>query len=121
MSIAMATWNQIIFGESQSFLPRLFIPSSDATLRPVRVNYVLKLTIIEGESICTQCFVSVSWFQSHPSRFVLGKPAEVGVEICLREMAFILLYLFISCLVGTVYSHMYANNWRKPISCSTTY
>ena len=116
-SIAVATWNQIIFGESQSFLPRLFIPSSDTTLRPVRVNYVLKLTIIEGElfvlNVLCQCFKVTL------QGLFLENPLKYGVEICLREMAFILLYVFISCLVG-VLTHV-GNSWRKPISCSTAY
>ena len=76
-SIVMALWDQDIFGHAPTFLPRLFVNPVDANLRPVRINYFLKLSYCTSEVVHTHHFVCVSWFQPHPSRFSIGKPAQI--------------------------------------------
>ena len=76
-SIVMASWDEDIFGSSPTFLPRLFVNPIDAALRPVQIDYFLKLSYFLSDSVCSQFFVRVSWFQPHPSRFSIGKPAQV--------------------------------------------
>lgn len=74
----MASWDENIFGRSPTFLPRLFVNPNDAALRPVRIEYFLKLSyFLSGSEGSQSCFVRVSWFQPHPSRFSVGKPAQI--------------------------------------------
>ena len=76
LSVAMAKWDENIFGSS-TVLPQLFVNPIDGTLRPVRINYFFKLSFIVSEQVSTLCLACVSWFQPHPCRFSIGKPAQV--------------------------------------------
>ena len=77
MSVAMAKWDEDIYGSSPTTFPRLFANPIDATLRPVRINFFLKLSYLVSDVVYTHYFVYVSWFQPHPCRFSIGKPAQL--------------------------------------------
>lgn len=76
MSVLLATWNEDVFG--QDFLPSSLQNPADANLRPVKVNYFLKLSYhAQSDTVHTHTFISVSWFLHHPSRFEFGKPVQL--------------------------------------------
>ena len=49
----------------------------DATLRPVKIGYFVKVSYTINTILSSMCLVIVLWFQPHPCRFVFGKPAQV--------------------------------------------
>ena len=77
-SISFAAWNEKIFGPSPTSLTctRLVNPE-DTTLRPVRIEYFVKMSYTVNDIADNMCLVVVSWFQPHPCRFEIGKPAQV--------------------------------------------
>ena len=78
--IALACWDDTLFGCCPTPLAcSTLINPQDATHRPVNIKYFVKIsyTVCNSNSVHTMCFVVVAWFQPHPSRFEIGKPAQV--------------------------------------------
>ena len=81
-SISFAKWHEELYGPPTTSLDmsgsRMVNPE-DNSLRPVKIHYLMKISFLinTSESIHTMCFVVVSWFQPHPYRFEIGKPAQV--------------------------------------------
>lgn len=49
----------------------------DTHQRPILINGFVKATFFIDGKIQIQDLASVKWFQPHPSRFHLGKPAQI--------------------------------------------
>ena len=78
LSIALACWDDTLFGCCPTPLAcSTLINPQDATHRPVNIEYFVKISYTVCNSVHTMCFVVVAWFQPHPSRFEIGKPAQV--------------------------------------------
>jgi hypothetical protein len=73
----MAPWSEDIFG-----VPPTRVPDTagivQASQRPVNVHCYLKANFHKpDEEIDTLFLAHVSWYFPHPSRSVIGKPAEI--------------------------------------------
>ena len=73
-SVAMATWKSDVLGEILSVSA---VNPIDIYQRPILINGFLKATFFIDGQIQSQYLVSAKWFQSHPSRFIVGKPAQI--------------------------------------------
>ena len=74
LSVAMAIWNTDVLGEI-ALDPA--VSPIDNYQRPILIQSFVKATFFIDGQIQSQHLVSAKWFQSHPSRFVVGKPAQV--------------------------------------------
>lgn len=75
-SIALANWDEELFGPPPSTGTTVINPQ-DITLRPIRIEHFVMISYSLNNSLKTQCLAVVSWFQAHPQRFEIGKPAQV--------------------------------------------
>ena len=63
---------------SQDMSGSRMVNPEDNILRPVKIHYLMKVSFLINTSHTKHiCFVGVSWFQPHPYRFEIGKPAQV--------------------------------------------
>ena len=77
-SIAFANWDEELFGPLPTPLTSTSIVNpEDKTLRPVRIEHLVMISLNLNNCIKTLCLAVVSWFQSHPCQFEIGKPAQV--------------------------------------------
>ena len=74
ISVVMATWKRDVFGEISSDSA---VNPIDIYQRPILIDSFLKVTFFIDEQIQSLYLVSAKWFQSHPSRFIVGKPAQI--------------------------------------------
>ena len=80
-SIAVAYWDDTLFGCCPTPLASsTLINPQDATHRPVKIKYFVKISYTVSNSVHAMCFVAVAWFKPHPSRFEISKPAQVWCE-----------------------------------------
>ena len=73
-SIALVSWNSHILGELTSVQDTNPI---DTYQRPILINCFIKASFFIDGDIKTQNLASVQWLQTHPSRFIIGKPAQI--------------------------------------------
>ena len=75
--VAFTTWNINVFGPSPTVLPNPDHPC--ANILPVDILYFAKVNMYIKNSSDVSSFViaRVSWYQPHPHRQLIGKPAEV--------------------------------------------
>lgn len=62
---------------TSAVLPRHSAIPGDPLLRACKVNHFVKVSYSFERQICAHCFADVSWYQEHPSRFLLGKPVQL--------------------------------------------
>lgn len=72
-SIALASWDEELFGPPPSSGTAVINPE-DITLRPIRIEHFVMISYSLNK---THCLAIVSWFEAHPQRFEIGKPAQV--------------------------------------------
>lgn len=82
----------IPFSDAAPLVSSTLINSQDATHRPVKIKYFVKISY-------AVCFVVVAWFKPHPSQFEIGKPAQVWCEQLLKVLDYIHFYQFINYVV----------------------
>lgn len=78
-SVAVAHWDEFIFGHPPTVISATSANPFDNGLRPVKIHYFAKATFsLNGESRMQEfIFAMFSWFESHDSRFKIGKPVQV--------------------------------------------
>lgn len=80
-SVVFASWDHSYYGSPPTRLPDA-ICQLNSNERPVIVHYYVSAmctfsTIQERECHQSWTFAHVSWFFPHPSRYIIGKPAEL--------------------------------------------
>lgn len=75
--IAMADWKIDVFGSPPSQLPAPHYPYEH--IRPVKILHFASITysINDADTTLSKFFAVVCWFAPHPSRYLLGQPAQV--------------------------------------------
>ena len=73
--IAIADWKIDLFGQPPSQLTQPHCPYEN--IRPVKIHYFASISYSISEDPQTLIFGVVSWFAPHPSRCLLGQPAQV--------------------------------------------
>ena len=77
--ISLALWDTDVFGTPPSRLPQPIIQDKDEHIRPIEISYfaTITYTIEDDENNFSETFAVASWFSPHPSRYELGKPADI--------------------------------------------
>ena len=83
-SIVIAEWNSRLLGPPSE---------SDHELRPVKINFLLKHTVIISGVFHTHLLASVSWFKHHPQKMFVGNQSLYGSLIFTKCLGYIVLFL----------------------------
>ena len=73
--IALALWNNDVFGLPPTRLPEPTHPNSK--FRPVKVRSFIRASVEVDDSVKQLSLAAVSWFKPHPNKDLIGKPAEI--------------------------------------------
>ena len=74
--IAMADWKINVFGSPPSQLPSPNPPYEH--IRPVKILHFASISYnLQDNETVNKTFAVVNWFSPHPSRYLLGQPAQV--------------------------------------------
>ena len=74
--VAMAKWDSELYGAQPTPLPDPLHP--DSKFRPVKIKHYTKVSFSQGQVECDHLLLAVvAWLLPHPSKDVIGKPAQV--------------------------------------------
>ena len=74
--VAMAKWDSELYGTQPTPPPDPLHP--DSKFRPVKIKHYIKVSFSQGQVGCDYLLLAVvAWFLPHPSKNLIGKPAQV--------------------------------------------
>ena len=79
--MVMAEWKESLYGKPPNTLPNSAL-ETDSNIRPVDAHFYLEASFLVNGAISVLHLAHVSWMFPHPSRYAIGKPAEL---LCRRK------------------------------------